>query len=725
MKINLLKYIITALCLITCLSVLKAQESILMKRTQGSIKIDGKEEEGWSQFEIMSDFHQHLPTDTSSAQSKTEVKLCYDDKFLYVFATCYETTQGKYIVQSLKRDFSFPRTDAFAVFIDPYNDGTNGFSFGCNPYGSQREGLLQFGGRFGVTTSWDNKWYSATSMSDSVWTVEMAIPFSSLRYNESNRIWKINFSRNDQKSNETSTWVPVPRNLNVANLAYTKELKWEENPPVSGKNISLIPYATSGVNKGEDAFIDAGLDAKVGITSSLNLDLTVNPDFSTVEVDRQVTNLDRFEIFFPERRQFFIENSDIFSNLGEGSTRPFFSRRIGIRRDGTGATVENLILGGARLSGKINDDWRIGLMTVQTGNKDQEVVNPENFSIATVQRKIGARSNLGAFIVNKEKFDNSWNHASGGHNRVIGTDFNLLTKDAKWAGKLYTHISTDSTDNTGLSQGANISYSTRNFKAGINQELVTKDFNAEAGFIRRKNYLYYRPFLEYLTYPDKGRVTFHGSGFRYTQYLDLQLNDLERNATAYYTFKFQNTSRLTASYVNTYLKLRGSSDPSGTGGEKINAGEKLEWQNVVVDYLSDERKPFFVDISARAGQYYNGHRYGIDGSLRYRIVPKFVFSLNYSYNHIVLPKPFNSSDLTLVGPQVEVLFTNKLFWTTFLQYNQQRDNVNINSRLQWRFKPASDLFIVYTDNYLPENLSNKSRGVVVKFTYWFNIREKL
>ena len=153
----------------------------------------------------------------------------------------------------------------------------------------------------------------------------------------------------------------------------------------------------------------------------------------------------------------------------------------------------------------------------------------------------------------------------------------------------------------------------------------------------------------------------------------------------------------------------------------MDAGDKLDWQYVQVEYVSDERKALFADTEIRAGQYYNGHRYGITGSLRYRVIPKFVFTLNYSYDHIVLPEPYNSSDLVLFGPKTEVLFTTKLFWTTFIQYNKQSDNINVNSRLQWRFKPASDLYVVYTDNYFPQDLVNKSRALVVKFTYWFNI----
>ena len=202
--------------------------------------------------------------------------------------------------------------------------------------GVQREGLLSNGGGQGVTTIWDNKWTSEVKQFEDKWIVEMAIPFKSLRFKSGVDTWRINFSRNDLKRNENSVWSPVPRNFNVASLAFTGKLKFDEPKKKTSSNISIIPYVTAGVSQDyltqtkEQYTYNGGLDAKIALSSSLNLDLTINPDFSQVEVDRQVTNLSRFSIFFPERRNFFIENSDLFERFGFRQIRPFFSRNIGL-----------------------------------------------------------------------------------------------------------------------------------------------------------------------------------------------------------------------------------------------------------------------------------------------------------------------------------------------------------------------------------------------------------
>ena len=202
--------------------------------------------------------------------------------------------------------------------------------------------------------------------------------------------WGIQFSRNDMKLNEKSAWAPVPRQFATATLAYAGQLLWETPPPRSGLRLSLIPYlngsASQNFEKGEDLKYkyDFGFDAKVGLSTSLNLDLTYNPDFSQAEVDDQVTNLDRFELYFPEKRQFFLENSDLFGSYGVDNIRPFFSRRIGL---------DAPVTGGARLSGKIGQDWRIGLMDMQTGNEGDMLAR--NFLVASVQKKVFARSNVG------------------------------------------------------------------------------------------------------------------------------------------------------------------------------------------------------------------------------------------------------------------------------------------------------------------------------------------
>ncbi|MCP4521318.1 MAG: carbohydrate binding family 9 domain-containing protein [Cytophagales bacterium] len=710
-----------------------------IKEAQGEINLDGElNEADWQSAQVIQDFYKSLPVDTGWAESRTEVRVTYNKRFLYVGAVCYDELEGEYIVQSLKRDYSFPRSDAFAVFIDPFNDGTNGFSFSCNPFGAQREGLLEYGGFYGVSTSWDNKWYSKVKQYGDKWVVEMAIPFKTLRFNSGSTEWKINFARNDQKRNETSTWVPVPRNFNVGNLAFTAPLLWDKPTKKSGPNVSIIPYVGGGLSQDYQAEgaepqgdVSVGGDAKVAITSSLNLDLTVNPDFSQVEVDRQVTNLDRFEIFFPEKRQFFIENSDLFAGLGFRSTRPFFSRRIGLARDTANQLVENPIRFGARLSGKIDQNWRIGAMHMQTGENENLGIRGQNYSVAVVQRRVFSRSSISAFVINRQAFardssDNTVFYADD-YERVAGSEFILSSKNSKWTGKAYYHhlLRNDNTNNQ-YSFGSNLVYDTQNLNIEWNQETVGKDFlNNNIGFIRRTNYTRLYPSISYDWYPKSKTFLQHGPSFSPSIYLsNVDLSSIEHNLEYSYWLKLVNTSYFRVKVRDQFVKLQRDFDPTGrwkSGEERLLAGTSHRFFSVEGYYQSDERKPLFTTLSVGNGQYYNGNRFFVNSSLRYRTIPWGVFSVDVEYNRLDMPENFQDTDLWLLGPKVELLFSKSLFWTTYIQYNTQQENVNINSRLQWRFKPVSDLFIVYTENYLPENFGVKNRAIVLKLTYWFNI----
>ena len=285
----------------------------------------------------------------------------------------------------------------FLLFIDPFNDLTNGFSFGANAAGAQWDGTMYEGGK--VDLNWDNKWISNVKNYDDKWIFEMAIPFSSIRYKNGINKWGINFSRNDLRTSEKSSWAPMPRQFPTASLAYTGNIIWDEPPPPTDANISLIPYVLGGISKDYENKTQQITEKKLGwmpkiaINSSLNLDLTVNPDFSQVEIDQQVTNLDRYELFFPEKRQFFLENGDLFANFGYASIRPFFSRSIGL-----GVPINF----GARLSGKPDKNWRIGAMDMQTGSVDSTGLPAQNFTVASVQRKVFSRSNIGFIFINKQ-----------------------------------------------------------------------------------------------------------------------------------------------------------------------------------------------------------------------------------------------------------------------------------------------------------------------------------
>ena len=259
------------------------------------------DEQAWLEADKAKDFHQNYPIDTIMALSASEVSFTYDQNNLYIGIVCYDPIPGDYVVTSLRRDWIWPLNDNMSIYIDPFDDLTNGFTFGISPLGIQREGLVTFGVR--VSSDWDNKWYSATKNHDDRWVAELKIPFKSIRYNDQLQEWNIQMLRNDQKQNERSVWTPVPQQFRPSSFAFAGKLMWDEPPPPAGTNISLIPYASGSVSQdfedNEDIAWegDVGMDAKIALSSSLNLDLTINPDFSQVEVYQQVTNLDRFELF--------------------------------------------------------------------------------------------------------------------------------------------------------------------------------------------------------------------------------------------------------------------------------------------------------------------------------------------------------------------------------------------------------------------------------------------
>jgi hypothetical protein len=724
----------------------KPTPSLHIKKATSKITIDGiLNEKDWNTAEKAADFFQQFPADTSYADTRTEAMVTYDDSYLYVAAICYDEIDGEYVIQSLKRDFSYPVSDAFAVFIDPFNDKTNGFSFAVNPLGVQREGLVQEGGGFGVTTAWDNKWYSEVTKQDGKWLVEMAIPFKTIRYKENNTTWRINFSRNDLKRNENSSWAGVPRNFNIATMAFTGELHFDTAPVKAGGNIALIPYAIGNVSHDyetenpTDVRPNAGLDAKVAVTSSLNLDLTINPDFSQVEVDRQVTNLSRFSLFFPERRNFFIENSDLFTNFGFRQIRPFFSRRIGLN---SGSVVP--ILGGARLSGKLTPSLRIGIMNMQTEGVSDLNLPAENYSTVVFQKQLFQKSKseflqkfnrsfLAGIFVNRQGFNGSkWNKDD--YNRIAGLDFHLASADNVWRGKTFYHHSINAVGNTdNFAHATWLMYNSRKLQAHWNHEYVGKNYFAEVGFVPRisnynpetesfeqRSYWRFEPNLRLNFYPNSTKINSHGPSLYLSDYLDSAMVTTERKARAGYRIKFINTSEFNAEFSLNQVKLFYDTDVTFSGNTPIIA-DIYKFNNLNVRYNSDKRKKLNYTLNLDYGEYYIGNKLTYGGSINFRKQPWGIFSINVQQNEITMPEGFQSTYLTLIGPKIELSFTKKLFFTTFIQYNTQIDNVNINTRFQWRFRPMSDLFIVYTDNYNSNIFGIKNRALVVKFVYWLNL----
>jgi len=680
------------------------------------VSIDGVlDEEIWSRAQKTSPFYRIQPIDTGYAKAQTEVMVAFDDEFIYMGIINWDPMPGKRPVESYRRDWSFNNNDNFFAAIDTYNDQTNGFAFGVNAVGGQWDGMQADGGK--VALEWDGKWYSAVQDYEDRWTAEFKIPFRTIRYNDGDTEWGINFSRLDLKTNEKSSWAPVPRQFASATLAFTGTLEWESPVPKSGVRMSLIPYAMGQAthDKEEGSPVDyeanAGLDAKVILSTSMNLDVTINPDYSQVEVDRQVTNLDRFELYFPEKRKFFLENSDLFANLGTETLRPFFSRRIGL---------DQPVIGGARLSGNIGDNWRIGLMNMQTAAKDEHTA--DNYSVAVLQRQVLSRSNVSVFMTNKQVVSGSQDTLSYyDFNRVAGGEFNFASTNNRWTGKAFYHHSFNpGPEGDRFATAGLIQYSTQQFKAGLNQTYVGGNYLAEMGFVRRKGYYRTTPSIGYQFFPMSKRVTSHGPSLEADLYFEPGMTLTDREIDLGSSLTWNARSELKGGLEEGYVILLEPFDPTNTGGVEIPAGSEFNWTEAYLSYQSTQKWLFTFIVEGRYGGYFGGTRAQFETEMNYRVQPYGSLSLVASYNHIVMPEPYTSADLWLVGPKLDITFTEKLFFTTYVQYNNQIDNINTNMRLQWRFAPVSDLFIVYTENAYPSGWTTRNRGFVVKLSYWFN-----
>ncbi len=736
----------------------KPTYELQVNRHDSTLVIDGiLSESVWQKAERANDFYQTYPTDTVYATTKTEVLITYDEDYLYLAAICHDNIKDKkYVVSSLKRDFDGSTNDNFFVTIDPFKDGLNGFLFSVSPLGVEREGLLSNGDNLDI--SWDNKWKSATKIYEHYWVAEFAIPLKTLRFKAESQHWKMNFGRVDLKRNERSIWKPIGMAYAMRSLAFTGDIYFQDAFKKAGANLAIIPYiTTSGVknnipdnlpdNKGDykslnekevtaklpvfykaDYQANVGLDAKVAVTSSLNLDLTINPDFSTVEADVQVTNLSRFEIFFPERRQFFVENSDLFSSFGFSQIRPFFSRRIGISRDrNTKQIVQNPILYGARLSGKLNKDWRMGLMNMQTAAVDESSIPSQNYTVAAVQRQVFSRSNIAGIVVNRQRFDAE--AGNDAYTRIVGVDYNLQSKDNKWRGKLFYHKGlTPTNEEDNQAHAGWLGYNVKKFFYNLNYEYVGRNYKInDVGFLSRefyKGYWRFEPMMGFNLFPKTSKlINQHGLFFYQNAYWSLGGKLLDWNSFFQYSIRFLNGAYFETGVNRDYTLLLRDFDPTNTGDEKnvLKAGTGFVNHGSYIFFASSPLPKLTYNASIGYNEYFNGKQLNLNGSVSYRFQPYGSIALTVDYNDLPFPAPYKSTSFALVGTRADISLNKKVFLTGFLQYSQQADNVNLNTRLQWRFRPVSDLFLVYTENYFPTAFAPKGRSLVLKLTYWFSV----
>ncbi|WP_341226734.1 DUF5916 domain-containing protein [uncultured Arcticibacterium sp.] len=724
-------------------------------RAVEKIEIDGEANEAvWDKGESVGAFWQLFPRAENRSETKTNVRAAFDDDFIYFLIEAYDST-NTYVAQSLKRDASLGLNDGVAIILDPINRKSNGFVFSCTPNNVQSE--YQYGTNYaGITYAWDNKWYSEVKRYDDKYVIEMAIPFKTLRYNAANTKWGINILRSDLKNNQVSSWTKIPVQFSAVDLGYLGTMQFDSPLGKSKSNISIIPYAIAsahhdsedydavgwngfapktGENDEHPYHFNAGFDAKVAINASLNLDLTLNPDFSQVEVDQQVTNLTRYSILYPERRTFFLENNDIFSNFGASTFKPFFSRRLGLDENANPIPI----LYGARLSGNVAKKVRVGVMNMQTLRRGDFAA--QNYTAASVHQRVGARSLIKGYFLNRtatDQEDSEVNDNLGKYGRNLGVEVNLIDKNGVnqfWAG--YNKSFKEGINSKDNFYQIGYGYFGKVYSGQIEYADIGQNYYADMGFINRietraqmgASYTDPDTLIRagFKHFYNKNTFTFRPKDKKIVQLVFGLTNFMaffENNSLSdkYHSLTsgiyFNNTSGVSAEFkvqednLLFYFPL-----PT----QKPLAPGNYKYSNFSLNYYGDERKNFVLNGGVMFGKLYNADIRQYSLSMLVRKQPYYSMTLSAQFNDLLFPMDYGRTKLWLVGPKLEATLTNKLFWTTFLQFNTQENNFNINSRIQYRYSPMSDFFLVYSDNYYSDSFANKNRAIVLKFNYWFSL----
>ena len=459
----------TTLVLSLFFTVVYAQESTI-KYVDTKIKIDGKfDEPVWNQLPEYTGFYNYAPTDVGLADNQTSVKIFHNKEYLYVRAIYNDSTE-KTQVSTLKRDTSIFLSDAFVMILDTQNQEQNGYFFAVNSLGNQTEGLVgRNGENYDLSFSWNAVWQSRTILNGTKKQYEIAIPLKSLNFNKDNGVFGVQFYVRDIKNNSWTIFKNVKRNYANFDLRFNEKFQIENLPEKSNSRFTITPSVTANyqndvLNNTESSTFKPSLDLQYNVTSSLKLDATINPDFSQIDVDQQVTNLTRFSVFFPERRNFFIENSDLFSNLGVPGINPFYSRRIG---------AQSSIKFGLKLSGNVSKKTRLGILNVQTDNDDLNT--SQNFGVLVAEQQLSKNFTSTGFLVNRQSTQD--------FNRVFGVNLNFKSDNNKWIALANAAKSS----NNGISGNNNfyhagVWYNTRGLSWNASVKQVDKNYITDVGF---------------------------------------------------------------------------------------------------------------------------------------------------------------------------------------------------------------------------------------------------
>ena len=688
------------------------------------ITIDGVLDEAvWSQASPAVDFIQAEPIEGQPASEATEVRVAFDDDNLYIATVCRDSDPSGIVVNNIRKDFADREQDTFEVLLDTFADRRNGFVFVTNPQGARADTQMASEGRE-VNPSWDAIWWVNARTTAEGWTAEFRIPFKTLRFHGGDaRNWGINFARRVRRKNEVSYWSPVSRAFTIYRASLEGDLAGL--PALrSGRDLRIKPFVLGGIVRGDgdERFardFSAGLDVKAGVTPSLTLDLTVNPDFAQAEADEQQVNLTQFSLFFPEKREFFLENSGIFyfGDIPRNARNPsrfrppeedlllFFSRRIGLGANGE----QEPLYGGARLTGRAGG-LVIGAMTMQS--KPIAGETGSNYTVARVRREILGSSDVGAIVLTREPSGESTDF-----NRVFGLDANFrFFRGLSLNGFAAKSSSPGTTENEGAAK-ASIGWedSQKRFQSSI--MTIGEGFRDDLGFVRRVGVtrqfydgaLFMRP--RWLNNRGFRQVEPHARAFLYRdpsgELVSKSVHagaQLSWNNGAFFEYAYE--PRLEA--IRTPFRIHPRAViPIGSYG----------WNQHLMVFESDHSRVLSGSLRATLGEFWSGTQRTAQLSVLYRPTYRLLFDLGAQISDITLESPHNAFTTALTSLRTSYSFNRSMFLDSLVQYRNDVRQVSANVRFNLIHRPLSDFFIVYNESQFSDLEQPAGRGLVVKYTH--------
>jgi hypothetical protein len=689
-------------------------------RITDEIDVDGRlDESAWKLAVPATDFTQRFPTSGAPATQRTEVRFLYDDENIYVGAYLFDSDPAGIVSNDLEEDFNFRSSDLITIAMDSLHDRRSGFMFSTNPAGAKYDAQMT---NNALSVDWDGVWDVKTTINGEGWIAEFVIPFRTMRFSQATtQVWGLNMNRKVLRLNEDADWSPLPVRYNISRVSEYGTLVGLEGIH-QGRNLKVTPYVTAGVTQvrpagnpfgdfASDENFDGGADLKYSLTPSLTLDGTYRTDFAQVEVDQQQVNLTRFSLFFPEKRDFFLENAGTFS-FGVGNNLvPFFSRRIGLSSAGSPIPI----IGGARVTGKAGR-YDMGFLTMKTervGQPGEPGHTPSNnYAVGRIKRNIRTSSWVGALVTHRNST------VSGDYNRVFGLDARLLLLANRLG--IDTNILKSKTagkSGQNLARQFEVAWRDNELVAVAAYNAIQPQFNPEVGFVRRGNNTQYTGEITWnprLESSDLIRNLVFGTQTAYNENATTKKIET-RTSGVDLGVRFENNATIDFNAteifdrLTTAFKIR--SDISIPAGDYSYLGYTL-------GATSNPGRTFSGGGGVDWGEFWNGDRTSLRGNFSWKPSPHFKVDANYSRNDVTLPNGQFTTDL--VGTRFLYAFNPRTFLNAFIQYNADTRQVSSNIRFNIIHHPLSDLFIVYNDLRDTHNGQVLQRALTFKLTNLFN-----